>query len=58
MYKIGNKLIEEYTADDEEPDCGRCDHICDSEEWCTEHCGAEHAWIGYRRTEEEIIIEE
>lgn len=40
-----------YDADDEEPDCGRCDHICDSYKWCIENCGAEHAWGRYKRTE-------
>ena len=33
-----------YTADSEEPDCGRCDHICDSDKYCIKNCGAEHAW--------------
>lgn len=40
-----------YTADSEEPDCGRCDHICDSDKYCIKNCGAEHAWGGYERTE-------
>lgn len=41
-----------YTADDEEPDCGRCDNCdADDEEFCTQSCGPEHVWYGYRRTE-------
>ena len=40
-----------YTADSEEPDCGRCDHICDSDKYCIKNCGAEHGWSGYERTE-------
>lgn len=23
-----------YTVDDEEPNCNRCDHICESDKWC------------------------
>ena len=40
-----------YTADAEDPDCGRCDHVCDSYEFCNENCGPEHFWNGYCRTE-------
>lgn len=39
-----------YTADDEEPDCGQCDNICGTDEFCTKCCGAEHYWNGYSRT--------
>ena len=39
-----------YTADDEMPDCGRCDHICDGFK-CDKSCGPEHGWWGYCRTE-------
>lgn len=39
-----------YTADHEEPDCMRCDHVCDPCEFCGENCGAEHGWNGYKRT--------
>lgn len=39
----------EYTADDEMPDCGQCDHVCDGFN-CEKCCGPEHAWCGYRRT--------
>ena len=50
-----------YTADDEEPDCMKCDHVCgwilidnkgQKHDNCAEHCGAEHGWNGYKRTEE------
>ena len=40
-----------YSADDEMPDCGRCDHFDDNFD-CSESCGAEHGWYGYRRTED------
>lgn len=31
-----------YTADDEEPDCNKCDH-CDSMDYhCVRYCGPEH----------------
>lgn len=39
-----------YTADDEEPNCGRCDNICAAYEFCVERCGAAHSWGGYTRT--------
>lgn len=39
-----------YTVDDEEPKCGRCNHFGDDFD-CCEHCGAEHGWNGYERTE-------
>lgn len=40
-----------YTADDEEPDCGRCDNCdLDSEYFCANSCGPEHGWYGYERT--------
>ena len=41
-----------YTADDEEPDCVRCNHITDNNKWCMEHCGSANSWNGYERTEE------
>ena len=37
-----------FDADDEEPDCGRCDY-CDT--CCGEECGPEYGWAGYRRKE-------
>ena len=40
----------EYTANDEMPNCGQCDHICDNFN-CEKFCGPEHGWWGYRRTE-------
>lgn len=39
-----------YTADNEEPNCGRCVHACDDFP-CEKECGAEHWWSGYRREE-------
>lgn len=40
----------EYTVEDEMPDCGQCDHVCDNFN-CEKLCGPEHGWWGYRRTE-------
>lgn len=45
----GNKM-KYYTADDENPDCIRCDHCCDDYN-CSDLCGPEHGWYGYMRTE-------
>lgn len=39
-----------YTADDEEPDCMRCDH-CQGSDLCSE-CGPEHWWHYYEREEQ------
>ena len=41
----------EYTADNEEPMCVRCDNINWKDEWCSECCGSDKGWAGYRRTE-------
>lgn len=46
---MGNLKI--YTADDEEPKCDMCDHVCDSDKWCMENCGSSNGWAGYQRTE-------
>lgn len=43
-------MYKEYTADEEMPDCGKCDHLGDDFN-CGRLCGAEHGWWGYRRTE-------
>ena len=56
MRTYNNKTI--YTADDEEPRCGRCDNVCDgNDELCVERCGTEHGWSGYSRTEEREVSE-
>lgn len=39
-----------YNADDEMPDCLKCD-FCGGHTTCEKQCGAEHGWWGYRRTE-------
>ena len=44
-----------YTADDEEPECERCDFMDAPYTLCTANCGAEHGWNGYQRTEKEWI---
>ena len=46
---MNNEII--YTADDEYPDCGRCDHICDRYDLCCDKCGEEYWWQYYKRTE-------
>lgn len=46
---MNKKIV--YTADDEEPNCGRCDHINDSDKWCMEYCGGANSWNRYERTE-------
>ena len=44
--------IYEYTANDEIPECGRCDQFDGSYGLkCKEWCGSEHGWLGYIRTE-------
>jgi len=45
------KITFVYTADDEEPKCNICDHICDSEEFCILNCGGANGWAEYKRTE-------
>lgn len=40
-----------HDADDEEPDCCRCDHVLDDDKLCNEYCGPEHRWNRYQRTE-------
>lgn len=39
-----------YNADQEDPDCGMCDHISGGFDCCGS-CGPEHGWYGYQRTE-------
>ena len=39
-----------YTADDEYPDCGRCDNVNASDEFCIRLCGLDCGWNGYQRT--------
>lgn len=39
-----------FTADDEEPDCNRCDNMCESYEFCSKFCGANNWWNAYART--------
>ena len=41
-----------HTADDEDPDCMRCENVDAESEFCKKFCGAEHAWYGYCRCEE------
>lgn len=37
------------TADDEDPDCNRCEHVCESDDFCSRLCGAENGWNMYER---------
>lgn len=39
------------TADDEEPNCNRCDHCCEDDHYCSQLCGPMHGWNRYERTE-------
>lgn len=39
-----------YTADDEQPDCNRCEYVCGGYD-CENMCGAKHGWNGYERIE-------
>ena len=43
-------LVFVYTADEEEPDCCRCDNCCRDCD-CCEQCGPEYGWANYKRTE-------
>ena len=36
-----------YDVDIDDAGCSKCEHICESEEWCNEHCGPEHGWCEY-----------
>lgn len=49
MSKVDQTLYV-YTADDETPDCMRCDHVCGIQERCNK-CGSEYWWQHYQRTE-------
>ena len=40
-----------FRADEEEPMCGRCDHVDDPITFCERKCGHKHKWNGYSRTE-------
>ena len=37
-----------HTADDEEPDCQKCDHISNNFD-CSRKCGPNRGWKGYSR---------
>lgn len=39
-----------HTANDEEPDCMCCDHVCGDGKAC-KYCGPDHWWARYERTE-------
>lgn len=39
-----------HTADDEKPDCQKCDHITDDFD-CSRKCGPKRGWKGYSREE-------
>lgn len=47
-----------YTADDEAPSCGRCEHINDSDEWCMQNCGGTNGWSGYLRYGESKVTKD
>lgn len=39
-----------YTADDETPNCMKCDNVCGPQEKC-DKCGSKYWWQHYKRTE-------
>ena len=43
-------MVMVYTADHEEPKCGRCDYFCGGFD-CSGGCGPKYGWNGYTRTE-------
>jgi hypothetical protein len=54
MWNVADNCWENvYTADDEEPKCGRCDNMCIPYDSCVQKCGAEHGWNLYKRTVKE-----
>ena len=40
-----------YNADDEEPNCMKCDHVCLTYELFCVKCGPDYWWQNYKRTE-------
>lgn len=44
------KVCKIYTADDEMPDCGVCEHMSYDDSPCN-LCGGEHGWNNYIRIE-------
>lgn len=57
MKDDSNYIKVTYTVDDEEPECGKCDHFGDDFD-CFTFCGSKHCWSGYIREElEELNIE-
>lgn len=53
-YSMSDYRKVEYTADDEEPNCVRCDYSSGGFD-CYGSCGAKHGWYGYTRTELEEV---
>ena len=51
MSRDYNKRIWKYTADDEEPICGRCDYFYSDGDLCGSLCGPENWWNLYCRSE-------
>lgn len=50
---------ETYNADNEEPNCLRCNHVCDRYDSFCLRCGPENWWHNYIRTEvREIEVED
>ena len=48
---ITGETIIVHTAEDEDPECSRCEHGTDAYVYCSEHCGHDHEWAGYERFE-------
>ena len=52
------KYADRYTADDEEPNCGNCDHVCCESDYPCKNCGPEYGWAYYTRTEIKSVSED
>lgn len=52
-------VLHEYNADNEEPDCMKCEHVNDyNYDTCCNCCRPEHGWAEYVRYEQIIISDE
>lgn len=59
MTNEDKNMVTVFTADDEEPQCNRCDNRERPDTFCVNNCGGGHCWNGYERTvmhKSEVII--
>ena len=54
IYNMSRRDVIIHTADHEEPDCLRCEHVCEAGSRHCKHCGPEYGWSEYRR--EEVVV--